>query len=125
MRDRYLKVVLTVIALELGWIAINQSTSPVQAQTNANPMPVIIRGINIGNGTPALLPVAVAGEMRQLAPDVARQVQPVHVTVPDVVNVRSIAPVKVEADKPIQIEAGRAPLKVEIAPYTPAQKPGE
>ena len=123
MRDRYLRVVLTVIALELGWIAINQSTSPVQAQSNANPMPVIIRGINIG--TTNLLPVAVAGQIRELTPEIARQLQPVQVAVPDPVNVRAIAPVKIEAERPIQIEAGRAPLKVEITPYTPAQKPGE
>ena len=123
MRDHYLKVVLTVIALELGWIAISQSTSPVQAQGNVAPTPVIIRGISIGNSS--LLPVAVAGQLREVAPEVARQLQPVQVAVPDTVNVRAVAPVKVEADRPIQIEAGRAPLKVEITPYTPAQKPGE
>lgn len=125
MRERYLKVILTVIALELGWIAINQSTSPVQAQANASPTPVIIRGINISGAPPELLPVAVAGQLRQVPAAVATQLQRVEVQVPDPVNMRAIAPVKIESDRPIQIEAGRAPLKVEITPYTPAQKPGE
>ena len=32
MSDRYLKVVLTVIALELGWIAMKDGGTPVGAQ---------------------------------------------------------------------------------------------
>ena len=42
--DRYTKLILTVIALELGWIAINGTGVPVLAQ-RSEATPVIIRGV--------------------------------------------------------------------------------
>jgi len=115
MTDRYLKIVLTVIAVELGWLGINQHAAPVAAQAQPAPMPVVIRGINMaytGSGRDAL-PIAI---------------------------VDSRAPVKVEADRPLPVEAPR-PLRVEAAGavriysdqvlkvenvgYTPARRPGE
>jgi hypothetical protein len=126
MRDRYLKVILTIIAVELGWIALNQVTSPVGAQAAATP--VVIRGIELnpglGDNPAGFLPVAVVGGYRQIPGTAVNQLQRVQVSVPTAVDVRTIAPVKIETDRPIKIEADRA-LKVESVPYTPAQKPGE
>ena len=121
MTDRYLKIVLTVIAIELGWLAINQHAAPVAAQAQAGaqaqaaPTPVVIRGINM----------AYTGSGRDALPSAI---------------VESRTPVKVEADRPLPVEAPR-PLRVEAAGavriysdqvlkvenvgYTPARRPGE
>jgi hypothetical protein len=101
--DRYVKAVLTIIALELFWIGIKDAAPPVVAQAQAQPTPVVIRGIQISPGSNEYLPVGVVG-------------QPVRVDVP--------RPVKIETDRPIKIEADRA-LKVENVGYIPAPKPGE
>jgi hypothetical protein len=99
--DRYVKTILTIIALELFWIGIKDAAPPVEAQ--AAPTAVVIRGIQISPTSNEYLPVGVVG-------------QPVRVDV--------TRPVKIETDRPIKIEADRA-LKVENVGYTPAPKPGE
>jgi hypothetical protein len=99
--DRYVKTVLTIIALELFWIGIKDAAPPVAAQAQLTP--VVIRSIQIPATSNEYLPVGVVG-------------QPVRVDV--------TRPVKIETDRPIKIEADRA-LKVENVGYTPAPKPGE
>jgi hypothetical protein len=99
--DRYVKAVLTIIALELFWIGIKDMAPAVTAQ--AGPTAVIIRGVQLPANSQDYLPVGLVG-------------QPVRVDVP-----RTI---KIEADRPLKIEADR-PLRVESVPYTPSQKPGE
>jgi hypothetical protein len=101
--DRYVKAVLTIIALELFWIGVKDVAPPVAAQAQAQPTPVVIRGIQIAPSSNEYLPVGVVG-------------QPVRVDVPRAV--------KIETDRPIKIEADRA-LKVENIGYVPAPKPGE
>ena len=105
--DRYVKAVLTIIALELFWIGIKDTAPPVaaqaQAQAPALPTQVVIRGIQIPAASNEYLPVGIVG-------------QPVRVDV--------TRPVKIETDRPIKIEADRA-LKVENVGYNPAPKPGE
>ena len=56
--DRYTKLILTVIALELGWIAINGTGVPVLAQ-RSEATPVIIRGVEGPPGKQPLIPVTV------------------------------------------------------------------
>ena len=99
--DRYVKTVLTIIALELFWIGIKDVGTPVTAQAAITP--VIIRGVQLPANSNEYLPVGVVG-------------QPVRVDVPRVV--------KIEADRPIKVEADR-PLKVESVGYTPSKNPGE
>jgi len=99
--DRYVKIVLTVIALELFWIGIKDGAPPVAAQAALTP--VVIRGIQLPPRSEEYLPVGVVG-------------QPLRVD--------TVRPVKIEADRPIKIEADRA-LKVENIGYTPAKNPGE
>jgi len=115
MADRYLKIVLTIIALELGWIGFNQAASPVAAQGNATP--VILRGIDLGSND-AYLPVGVVGAYRQVPgsaiPTMERLTVRVDASAP--LNVRTIAPVEID---------NRRPVKVENIGYTPGQKPGE
>ena len=45
--DRYMKLILTVIAIELGWLAIQGSAVPVAAQRGAVPTQVIIKGVEL------------------------------------------------------------------------------
>jgi len=99
--DRYVKAVLTIIALELFWIGVKDAAPPVAAQ--AQPTQVVIRGIQIPAASNEYLPVGLVGQPVRV--DVAR-------------------PVKIETDRPIKIEADRA-LKVENVGYIPAPKPGE
>ena len=99
--DRYVKTVLTIIALELFWIGVKDLATPVTAQAALTP--VVIRGVQLPTGSNDYLPVGVVGQ--PLRVDVTR-------------------PVKIEADRPIKIEADRA-LKVENIGYTPAKNPGE
>ena len=99
--DRYVKTVLTIIALELFWIGVKDLGTPVTAQAALTP--VVIRGVQLPTGSNEYLPVGIVG-------------QPVRID--------AVRPIKIEADRPIKIEADRA-LKVENIGYTPAKNPGE
>ena len=99
--DRYVKTVLTIIALELFWIGVRDTAPSVAAQAALTP--VVIRGIQLAPRSEEYLPVGIIG-------------QPLRVD--------TVRPVKIEADRPIKIEADRA-LKVENVGYTPAKNPGE
>ena len=116
--DRYLKAILTIIALELGWMAFTQSATPVRAQ--AAPTRVVITDVEIGPNR-GYLPVAVLGQVastdRRFQPiDMTIRNERVAVSVGQPVDVRPIGTIKIEADRPI---------KVENVGYTPAQRPGE
>jgi hypothetical protein len=115
MADRYLRIILTIIALELGWIGLNQTMAPVAAQANATP--VILRGIDLGNSD-AYLPVGVIGAYRQVPPTAIPTMErlTVRVEAGATLNVRTVAPVEID---------NRKPVKVENVGYTPGQKPGE
>lgn len=112
--DRYLKAILTVIAIELGWIGFQGSTPAVSAQTAATP--VVIRGIELAHG--AFLPVGIAGSYRS-SPDEWRSTLE-----PMAVRIDTTQPIKIEADQPLKIEADR-PLLIQAVPYTATPKPGE
>ena len=125
MSDRYLKVILTLIALELGWIALTLSAPPVSALAQAEPTPVIISGIQLRDradflpvgvlGQPSAVPAAVARAFQPLDTNV-RNDQPLRVTLPVPLDVRTVTPIRIDSDRPI---------KVENVGYTPAQRPGE
>ena len=57
--DRYLKIILTIIAVELLWIGIQSTATPVAAQASSTP--VVIKGIEIDGAGGAFLPVAKIG----------------------------------------------------------------
>jgi hypothetical protein len=93
--NRYLHAVLTLIALELLWIALNGLPVPTAAAAAANePTPVVITGVRLGAAGEGILPVAVTGT----------------------VNIEARTPLQVAADEP---------LKVQAVPYTPSTRPGE
>ena len=78
---RYLNAILTLIALELGWIALDHSAVPVAAQPAATP--VVITGINLRTDD-APLPVALRApvEIRAVAPVPITSARPLEVFIP-------------------------------------------
>ena len=102
--DRYTKLLLTVIALELGWIAVSGVGVPVSAQLN-EPTPVIIRGVEGAPGKEVFIPVTLVGSTR-----------PIEIVAPQ--------PVKIEADRPLPVETGGEPLLIRTVSDPPAVRPG-
>jgi hypothetical protein len=124
--DRYVKVVLTVIALELFWIGLKDTAPGVSAQAQPAPTPVVIRGIDVSGPEAGFLPVAVVGGYRQI-PSRARDAVDrlsAEVTTDRPIRVESERPLDVTVQGTVRVEAER-PLKVESIPYTPAQRPGD
>jgi hypothetical protein len=137
MPDRYLRIVLTVIALELFWIGVKDFATPASAQASVpaqapaaqapaapqaqpaaptptpQPLPVVITGINLdpaGLNERSLLPIYSA---RTLKVDSDRPIPVV-----------GAGPFTVQTDKPLPIRADR-PIQVESVPYKPGRTPGE
>jgi hypothetical protein len=124
---RYLNAVLTLIAVELGFIALSHSGVPVSAQVrptqvvitgiemqrNAT-LPVSVRGVELIDRK-AYLPVALYGQLD--APDNAG-FRPVETRA--MMPIRIDGPVKIEG--PVRVEAD-PPLKVQI-PVVTSPRPG-
>jgi hypothetical protein len=109
--DRYTKLLLTVIALELGWIAVSGIGAPVSAQRN-EPTPVIIRGVEGAPGKEAVIPVTVVGSTIVRV----ESARPLEFVAPQ--------PIKIEADHPIPVETGSEPLLIRTVSDPPALRPG-
>src|SRR5688572_11357948 len=92
--DRYLKVILTIIALELGWMAVRDGAPAAQAQ--AAPGRVVIAGVDMEDA--AFLPVAVVGGLRQVPAPLSRQLEPLKV------HVDSTVPLRVDAPQPLRVQ---------------------
>ena len=105
--DRYLKAILTVIALELFWLGLKDGAPSVSAQQA--PTPVIVRGVQIDVEQRGALPIAA--------------VRPVPVTADRPLRIEALRPLKIEADTPIRIQTDR-PLAVEQVPAQPSARPG-
>ena len=101
--DRYVKTVLTIIALELFWIGVKDVAPPVTAQAQPAPTPVVIRGIQLPPSSNEYLPVGVVG-------------QPVRVDVPRA---------REDRDRPAYQDRGRPPAQGRERRLHPATKPGE
>jgi hypothetical protein len=80
-RDGYLRFVLTLISLELLWLAAYGLPAPVSAQAGATP--VVITGIHLTTPDDNQLPVNVRGT----------------------VVISASGPLKVEADRPLPVES--------------------
>lgn len=109
--DRYSKLLLTIIALELGWIAMSGVGVPVSAQRN-EPTPVIIRGVEGVPGKEVFIPVTVVGS------------SVIRVESDRPLEVVASQPVKIEADRPIPVETGDEPLLIRTVSDPPAIRPG-
>lgn len=119
--DRYLKAVLTLIAIELGWIALTLTGSPVSAQQQGTP--VVITGIEL-QGRNDFLPVGVLGQVRTTSGTFAPIATSIRNDRTNAVPVALPLPVDVRTMNAIRIDSDR-PIKVENVGYTPAPRPGE
>ena len=79
--NRYLQTVLTLIAIELLWIALNGLPVRTLAATASEPTPVVITDVRLGASGEGILPVAVAGT----------------------VSIEARTPLKVAADEPLNV----------------------
>ena len=124
MSDRYLKIVLTVIALELAWLGVKDLGTPVNAQTNREPtpvvitgvqnqIPIVIQGIRLNGRVPGALPIygTPGGD-------------PVGVSAQTPLPIEAPRPLPIMGSVPLKIQADR-PIPVENVGYTPGQRPGE
>ena len=111
--DRYLKIVLTVIAIELAWLGMKELVPGVAAQADATR--VVITGVQIEGSDSGFVPVAIVGGYREIPPGAA-MLRPMTTRIEGDVAVRVSVPVKVEADRP---------LPVNQVAYTPGERPGE
>lgn len=93
--NRYLNAVLTIIAIELGWMALANVGVPLSAQQNA--MPVVITGVNIERNV----------DRNQALPVMLREIT-------------ATTALKVDFDRPIRIQE---PVTVRI-PVTTSPRPG-
>jgi hypothetical protein len=120
--DRYLKVVLTIIALELAWIGVKDFADPLSAQ--GGPARVILTGIEMDAAQPAYLPVVVVGSVKTIPQPWRSSIDPLNARINAPVQIDTQRPLKIEADRPLKIESDQI-LKVETVRYTPGARPGE
>jgi hypothetical protein len=122
--DRYVKFILTVIALELAWIGLKDGAPAVVAQ--AQPTPVVIRGIEIAGPEGGFLPVALVGSYRRIPAGARDAVGPLtaEVSTERALRVETDRPLDVIVQGAVKVEADR-PLRVESVPYRPGRGPGE
>ena len=120
MADRYLKIVLTVIALELFWIGVKDAAPPVSAQQS--PTRVVVTGIDIAPSAESRgsLPVTMRASEEALRVIAER---PVKVEADRPLKIEADRPIGVSIDRAIRIEADR-PVPVQHVPYTPGRIPG-
>lgn len=125
MSDRYLKGVLTVIALELLWLGVKDLGTPLNAQVNRGEgTPVIIRGVETE------LPIVIQGvQLRGRMPGAlpiygASGGDPVAVSAQNPLPVEAPRPLPIMGSVPLRIQADR-PIPVTNVGYTPGQRPGE
>src|SRR5262245_61858189 len=99
-RDRYLKFILTIIAVELLWLGLKdlapsvaaQAQPQPRAQAEMAPAPVIITGIRLTDDRYRdALPMAVVGNLT------------VGLVPQTLVRIQSDRPLKVEADQPLPV----------------------
>ena len=110
--SRYLNVVLTLIAVELGVIALNHSGVPVSAQTQATRvvitgvdmqrnamLPVSVRGVELLDRK-AYLPVGLYGQID--APPDTGNFRPLEMRAMTAIKIEGA--VRVEADPPLKVQ---------------------
>ena len=124
-RDRYLTIILTVIAIELGWLSVKDLAVPVsaqQTQQNQQTPPltgVVIRGIDLPCGGNTIncretsLPVSVT-----------RTTAPMRITVDTPLPVDARGTVRIRQDQAIVVETGDRPLLIQSVPPSAAPRPG-
>jgi hypothetical protein len=104
MTDRYLRIVLTVIAIELAWIGVKDVLpTPAAAQAAAG-MRVVIAGVDMPTRT-QFLPVAVAGAVRGAASPPWATLDTLRTNLSGPIDARIIEPIKVDTSRPLDVKS--------------------
>jgi hypothetical protein len=115
--DRYLRFILTIIAVELLWLGVRDTATPVLAQQKAEPTEVVITGVRIGKQEYTTLPVAVAGSIRPHSIPSYRELpnlQAATVRVSDPILIDTRQPLGITiANQPVTVQTGVKPLAVD------------
>ena len=82
--NRYLHAVLTLIAIELLWVALNGLPVRTSAAAAIEPTPVVITDVRLGAAGERILPVAVTGTV------IIEARTPLQVAADEPLNVRSV-----------------------------------
>ncbi|HUR19421.1 MAG TPA: hypothetical protein VMZ90_01350 [Vicinamibacterales bacterium] len=102
MSDRYLRIVLTVIAIELAWMGV-KDVMPTSVEAQSAATRVVITGVDMPNRS-QFLPVAVAGSVRGIITppwatlDVLR-------TDLGTINARIVEPVRIDTTRPLDVKS--------------------
>jgi hypothetical protein len=115
--DRYLRFILTIIAVELLWLGMRDAAPRAFAQQKPEPTPVVITGVRIGSQEYTTLPVALAGSIRPNSITSHRELpnlQPASVRVPDPILIDTRQPLGITiANQPVTVQTGSKPLAVD------------
>ena len=112
MPDRYLRIVLTVIAIELAWIGL-KDVVPSRLDAQAGVMRVVIAGVDLPNRT-QFLPVGVAGTVRGTATPPWASLDVLRTDI-GTINARIVDPIRIDTTRPLDVKSVMA---------TGAQRPG-
>ena len=117
--DRYIKLVLTIIAVELLWLGLRDA--PIaHAQQKPAPTEVIVTGVRIGQQGHSMLPVVVMGGAQRL-PGISdvRGVEPLVVRIPAPIQAQVQGPVAIS--QPLTVRTAGEPLVVRVPDPIQAQ----
>ena len=111
MSDRYLRIVLTIIAVELAWLGVKDVVpARVAAQAQPQTTRVVITGVDIPPTRSQYLPVRVEPGERPLRVESGDRGLRVEsgdrpLRVEGSVNARIVEPVKVDTTQPLDVRA--------------------
>ena len=116
--DRYLKFILTIVAIELLWLGLKEAAPPIAAAQN--PTRVTISAIELEPRSTGYLPVGLVGTYRQVPAPAADTLERARVQIVEPIAVHAPRPLRIEADRPLKIEADR-PLTIQVDRPLPVQ----
>jgi hypothetical protein len=110
MSDRYLRIVLTIIAVELGWIGVKDLAPGVAAQAQPPATRVVITGVDMPPARPQFLPVRVEPGERALRVESGDRGLRVEagdrpLRIEGAVNARVVEPIHVDTSQPLNVRA--------------------
>jgi hypothetical protein len=118
--DRYLKFILTIMAVELLWLGLKEAAPSVAAQS---PTRVTITAIELEPGSTGYLPVGLVGTYREVPARANDTLERVRVQISEPIAVHAPRPLRIEADRPLTIQVDR-PLPVQAVREPGSQRPG-
>ena len=102
MPDRYLRIVLTVIAIELAWMGM-KDVIPTAVEAQAGATRVVITGVDLPNRT-QFLPVAVAGTVRGTTTPPWATLDVLRTDI-GTINARIVDPIRIDTTRPLDVKS--------------------